>query len=313
MQVSANYWIGFCAAVVLMLLVDMLAFHRRPHAPSLKESALWTVMWIGIAMLFNAGLWYVAGPRPAVEFLTGYLIEKSLSVDNLFVFLVIFGYFGIHSKYQYRVLFWGILAAIVIRLTFILTANQLVHIKYVLEAFGAFLIYTGLKLLGANGVEADPEKNWLLRLSRRYLPVADGLHGDRFLVRQGGRWMVTVPFLVLVVIESTDVLFAFDSVPAIFGVTKDPFIVFTSNVFAILGLRALYFVLSGVMGLFQYLSYGLSAVLIFIGAKMMVHQWLEIPHWASLLVIVGLLLTSVVTSLLVAKKGHDEAAVALFK
>jgi tellurite resistance protein TerC len=308
MQVPVLYWIVFCVVVVAMLLVDMLAFHRRSHAPGLKESALWSAVWISLAMLFNAGLWYVAGPKPAVEFLTGYLLEKSLSVDNLFVFLIIFGYFGVPPQYQYRVLFWGIFAAIVIRLTFILTASQLVHISYVLEIFGLFLIYSGLKLAKADGGELDPDKNWLLRIARRYLRVADGLHGEKFFVRQDGKLMVTVLFLVLVVVESTDVVFAIDSVPAIFGVTNDPFIVFTSNVFAILGLRALYFLLSGVMGLFRYLSYGLSAVLVFIGAKMVAHQWIELPHWVSLSVIAGLLSVSITASLLVSKLEAKRAA-----
>jgi tellurite resistance protein TerC len=223
-------------------------------------------------------------------------------MDNVFVFVVIFAYFGVPLKYQYRVLFWGILGAIAMRLTFILAANQLIHIKYVLEAFGIFLVYTGIKLATAHGTEANPDHNILLRFARKYLRVAKGTHGDKFFVRQDGRLFVTSLFLVLLVIESTDVVFAIDSVPAIFGITKEPFIVFTSNVFAIMGLRALYFLLAGVMNLFRYLSYGLSAILIFIGIKMVLHQWLEMPHWASLLVIVSFLTVSIIASLVASSR-----------
>ena len=300
--VPTHYWLAFCAGMVTLLVLDMFVFHRHAHEPSLRESALWTVFWCSLAVAFDGWVWWQFGHDAAVAFFTGYIVEWSLSMDNVFVFVVIFAYFGVPLKYQYRVLFWGILGAIVMRLTFILAANQLIHIKFVLEAFGVFLIYTGIKLASAHGVETHPDQNIVLRFARRRLRVAEGSHGDRFFVRQNGRPYVTSLFLVLLVIESTDVVFAIDSVPAIFGITKEPFIVFTSNVFAIMGLRALYFLLAGVMNLFRYLSYGLSAILIFIGIKMIVHQWWEPKHWQSLLVIVFLLGTSIVASLIAARR-----------
>lgn len=308
LSVPPSFWLAFCVGTAVLLMLDMFVFHRHAHEPSLRESALWTVFWCSLALLFNGWIWYWAGHQRAVEFFTGYLVEWSLSMDNVFVFVVIFAYFGVPLKYQYRVLFWGILGAIVMRLTFILLANQLIHIKYVLEAFGLFLIYTGLKLATAHGSETNPDHNLLLRFARKYLRVAPGTYGDRFFVRQDGRLYVTSLFLVLLVIESTDVVFAIDSVPAIFGITKVPFIVFTSNVFAIMGLRALYFLLAGVMNLFRYLSYGLSAILVFIGLKMLFHAWWEMPHWASLLVIVSLLAVSIIASLLAAQRERRAIA-----
>jgi tellurite resistance protein TerC len=302
LAVPTWFWVAFCAGTAVLLILDMFVFHRHSHEPTLRESALWTVFWCSLALVFNAWVWHWSGPKHAVEFFTGYLVEWSLSMDNVFVFVVIFAYFGVPLKYQYRVLFWGILGAIAMRLTFILAANQLIHIKYVLEAFGIFLVYTGIKLATAHGTEANPDHNILLRFARKYLRVAKGTHGDKFFVRQDGRLFVTSLFLVLLVIESTDVVFAIDSVPAIFGITKEPFIVFTSNVFAIMGLRALYFLLAGVMNLFRYLSYGLSAILIFIGIKMVLHQWLEMPHWASLLVIVSFLTVSIIASLVASSR-----------
>jgi TerC family integral membrane protein len=310
LDVPPIYWIAFCAGTVVLLALDMFVFHRHSHEPTLRESAMWTLFWCSLALVFNGWVWTWAEPRHAVEFFTGYLVEWSLSMDNVFVFVVIFAFFGVPLKYQYRVLFWGILGAIVMRLSFILTANQLIHIKYVLEAFGLFLIYTGIKLAGARGVDPNPDQNIVLRFARKYLRVAQGTHGDKFFVRQDGKLFVTSLFLVLLVIESTDVVFAIDSVPAIFGITKVPFIVFTSNVFAIMGLRALYFLLAGVMNLFRYLSYGLSAILIFIGVKMVLHTWWEPPHWVSLLVIVSLLGVSIVASIVAARqeKRADVAA-----
>lgn len=302
LSVPPMYWVAFCAGTVVLLALDMFVFHRHSHEPTLRESALWTVFWCSLALVFNAWIWSWAGSKHAIEFFTGYLVEWSLSMDNVFVFVVIFAYFGVPLKYQYRVLFWGILGAIVMRLTFILAANQLIHIKYVLEAFGLFLIYTGIKLATAHGSEANPDRNFVLRFARKFLRVAEGSHGDKFFVRQNGKLYITSLFLVLLVIESTDVVFAIDSVPAIFGITKVPFIVFTSNVFAIMGLRALYFLLAGVMNLFRYLSYGLSAILVFIGVKMLFHTWLEMPHWLSLLVIVSLLAISIAASLIAAQR-----------
>jgi tellurite resistance protein TerC len=227
-------------------------------------------------------------------------------MDNVFVFLVIFAYFGVPLKYQYRVLFWGIMGAIGMRLTFILLASQLLQrFEWIFYLFGAFLIYTGIKLASAHGTETHPDQNIVLRFSRRYLRVAKGSHGDEFFVRQEGKLYVTSLFMVLLVIESTDVVFAVDSVPAIFGITREPFIVFTSNVFAIMGLRALYFLLAGVMNLFRYLHYGLSAILIFIGVKMMLHRWWHPEHWQSLLVIVSLLAIAIVASLIAVRRERQ--------
>ncbi|MEX2308505.1 MAG: TerC family protein [Pirellulales bacterium] len=309
LDVPTLFWFVFCAGTVALLALDMFVFHRHAHEPTLRESALWTVFWCSLALAFNGWVWWWADSRHALAFFTGYLVEWSLSMDNVFVFLVIFAYFGVPLKYQYRVLFWGILGAIVMRLTFILVANQLLHrFEWVFYIFGLFLIYTGIKLATAHGVETNPDHNIVLRLGRRFLRVAKGSHGQQFFVRQNGLLNVTPLFLVLLVIESTDVVFAIDSVPAIFGITKslrspmEPFIVFTSNVFAIMGLRALYFLLAGVMGLFRYLSFGLSAVLIFIGSKMMVHEWWDPEPWHSLLVIVFLLATAIVASVIAARR-----------
>lgn len=298
-----QYWVAFCAATVVLLVLDMFVFHRHAHEPTLRESALWTVFWCSLALAFNVAIWYWARPTDAIHFLTGYLVEWSLSMDNVFVFLVIFGYFGVPLRYQYRVLFWGIFGAIVMRLTFILVLSEVLERwGWVLYFFGAFLVFTGIKLATAHGGETHPDQNLVLRIARKYLRVAPGLHGDKFFIRRDGRLYVTSLFLVLLVIESTDVLFAVDSVPAIFGITSDRFIIFTSNVFAIMGLRALYFLLAGVMNLFRYLTYGLSAVLVFIGVKMLIHHWWKPAPWVSLAVIVALLGTSIVASLIAARR-----------
>ncbi len=303
LQVPFYFWVVFCTAVIALLSLDMFVFHRRSHEPTLKEALGWTIFWVSLAMSFNVFVWWNFGPRYATEFFLGYLVEESLSVDNLFVFLVIFKYFSVPMKYQYRVLFWGILGAIVMRMLFILAASQLImHFEWIFYIFGAFLIWTGFKLAFSHGVDPNPEENVVLRYAHRWLRVAPGDHGDRFFVRLDGKLFVTSLFLVLLVVESTDVVFAVDSVPAIFGISREPFIIFTSNIFAILGLRALYFVLAGVMDLFKYLSHGLSAILIFIGVKMMLHHFWEPPHWVSLSVIVGVLTVSVVLSVLASRR-----------
>ncbi len=305
-NVPPAFWLAFCAGTGVLLALDMFVFHRHSHEPSLRESGMWTVFWCSLALMFNGWIWYWAGAARAVEFFTGYLVEWSLSMDNVFVFVVIFGFFGVPLKYQYRVLFWGILGAIAMRLTFILVASQLLErFQWIFYVFGAFLIYTGIKLASAHGMEAHPDKNPVLRFARKYLRVAKGSHGDKFFVREDGKLLVTSLFLVLLVIESTDVVFAVDSVPAIFGITREPFIVFTSNVFAIMGLRALYFLLAGVMSLFRYLHYGLSAILIFIGIKMMLHDFVHLQHWQSLLVIVSLLAIAIITSLVAARRERQ--------
>lgn len=296
-------WMAFCAGTAVLLLLDMFVFHRHAHEPTLRESALWTLFWIALALVFNTWVWWWAGWQHGVEFFMGYLLEKALSMDNVFVFMVIFAFFGVPLKYQYRVLFWGIFGAIVMRLLFILVASEIIkRFDWVLYLFGAFLIYTGYKLAVAHGGEMHPDQNFLLRFARRHLRVAEGTHGEHFFVYQNGRWCVTSLFMVLIVVESSDVMFAIDSVPAIFGITKETFIVFTSNVFAIMGLRALYFLLAGVMNLFRYLHYGLAAILVFIGVKMLLHEVWHPPHWLSLGVIVLLLGASIGASMIAARR-----------
>ncbi len=312
LPVTPWHWIAFCIGTLILLAVDMFVFHRESHEPTLRESAMWTLFWCALALAFNIWLWWWAeqnhppGAPHALSFLTGYLVEWSLSMDNVFVFVVIFGFFGVPLKYQYRVLFWGVIGAITLRLIFIVAASELLKMfDWLFYFFGAFLVWTAFKLATSHGSESHPEQNLFVRLGRKYLRVAPGSHGQKFFVRIDGKLFVTSLFLVLIVIEFTDVLFAIDSVPAIFGITKDPFIVFTSNIFAVMGLRALYFLLAGVVTLFRYLNYGLSAVLGFIGIKMLVHHWVEIAPWLSLLVIIGLLGTSIVASLIAAKREKE--------
>jgi tellurite resistance protein TerC len=309
LTVPTWFWLAFCAGVAVLLVLDMFVFHRHAHAPSLRESAAWTVFWMSLAGAFNLWIWWYFGePEAALAFLTGYLVEWSLSMDNVFVFVVIFSYFHVPLKYQYRVLFWGILGAIGMRLLFILAAYELLeNFEWIFYVFGIFLVYTGLRVAFADGEQSHPDQNPILRFARRHLRVAHGDYGDQFLVREGGRLCVTHLFLVLLVVETTDVVFAVDSVPAIFGVTLDPFIVFTSNVFAIMGLRALYFLLAGVVELFRYLHYGLGAILVFIGVKMLVKDLWHPPHWFSLAVIALFLSIAIVASLLAARSERRNA------
>lgn len=297
-ETSLWLWAGFNLFVLGMLALDLGVFHRKAHAVSIREATVWSLVWVALALTFNAGIWMFAGSGKAVEFFTGYLIEKSLSVDNIFVFALIFNYFAVPARVQHRVLFWGVLGALVLRAAFILTgAALLAAFHWIIYIFGAFLILTGLRMALHRDEEIHPEKNPLLRLVRRLIPVTGDYRGDRFFVREEGRRMATPLLLVLVLVESTDVVFAVDSIPAIFAVTLDPFIVYTSNVFAILGLRSLYFVLAGVMQKFVYLKLGLSAVLVFVGVKMVLADVYEIPSLVSLAVVAALLTISVVASL----------------
>lgn len=267
------HWLSFAGLVVFLLVLDLKVFHRDDHEPSLKESTWFTIFWIAMGLAFNAFIWIWAGHEAGVKFLTGYIVEKTLSMDNIFVFVMIFHFFKIPMKYQYRVLFWGILGAVVMRLVFILVGVELFHrFSWVMPLFGLFLIYTAYKLIRHSGADIHPEKNIVLKTARRFFRITKGdhhEHGHAFFVRQNGLLYITPMFLVLLVIESSDVIFAVDSVPAIIGVTDDRFLAFTSNVFAILGLRALYFLLAGVINMFQYLHYGLAGVLGFIGVKML--------------------------------------------
>jgi tellurite resistance protein TerC len=290
----ADIWVllGFHVFIACMLALDLGVFQRRAHAVSLREAAIWSIVWVVLSLAFAAAIWKGwhlvhpgeadAGGVKATEFLTGYLVEKALSVDNLFVFLVIFRYFAVPARLQHRVLYWGILGALFMRATLILTgAALLAAFHWMIYIFGAFLIYTGYKLLNAGEEDIDPGRNRLLRLARRYLPVLDDYETDRFWRRHEGRWHATPLPLVLLVIESTDVFFALDSIPAIYGITRDPLIVYTSNIFAILGLRALYFLLAGFLGMFRFLNVGLALVLMFVGVKMLLEEALHVQLQAA--------------------------------
>ncbi len=291
-------WIAFSVFVLVMLALDLGVFHRKAHAVSLKESLIWTAVWVGLALLFNVGVWHFAGSQKALEFFTGYLIEKSLSVDNIFVFALLFSYFAVPLKYQHKVLFWGILGALVMRAIMIGAGVALItRFAWIIYIFGAFLILTGIKMIVNRSEEIHPERNPVVRWFKRLMPVTSDYREDRFFVRENGIRMATPLFVVLLLVEFTDLVFAVDSIPAIFAVTTDPFIVYTSNVFAILGLRSLYFALAGVMNKFHYLKIGLGVVLAFVGVKMMLaHSPYKIDTLISLGVIVTVLTVSVVAS-----------------
>ena len=292
-------WIGFTLFVLAMLGLDLGVFHRRAHEVRVREALTWTAVWIALALLFNAGVYFWFGPDHALEFLTGYVIEKALSVDNIFVFVVIFSYFGVPAAFQHRVLFWGILGALIMRAIFILLGTAVLQkFHWVIYIFGAFLVVTGVKLLLQRGSEVHPERNPLFRLFRRLVPSVSDYRGSHFVVVENGKRYATPLLLVLVAIEATDIVFAVDSIPAIFAITRDPFIVFTSIIFAILGLRALYFALAGVMGRFHYLRVGLALVLAFVGAKMLLTDLYKVPIAASLAIVTALLAVSIVASLI---------------
>ena len=309
-------WAAFVGFVLVMLALDLFVLGgRKAHRVSVKEAAAWSLVWVSLALAFNAGLWWhlngtvgeEIADRKALEFLTGYLIEKSLSVDNVFVFLLIFSSFHVAAEYQRRVLLYGVLGAIVMRAVMILAGAWLVReFHWVLYIFGAFLVITGLRMLVMAEKEPDLEKNPLLRFARRHLRITEDYHGERFtLVKDGVRWFTPL-FLVLLLVEASDLVFAVDSIPAIFAITTDPFIVFTSNIFAILGLRALYFLLADVAGRFHLLKYGLAMVLTFIGTKMLIAPWYHVPVAASLAIVAVLIGASVIASLL-ATRGRPAA------
>ena len=298
MSSSIGLWVGFTAIVLVLLILDLGVFHREAREVSRKEAGIWSLVWIGLSLVFNAGIYYTSGSEPALEFLAGYLIEKSLSVDNIFVFLLIFSYFSVPLVYQHRILFWGILGALVMRGIFIAVGATLLHyFHWVMYVFGAFLIFTGVKIAASKDAESDPEDNPAIQLLRRFIPVTDKYEGQHFFVRHQGQLFATPLLVVLVSVESTDLIFAIDSIPAIFAVTDDPFIVYTSNVLAILGLRALYFLVAGVLDLFVYLRYGLGVVLSFVGVKMVLVDVYHIPIGLSLGVIALVLTVTVVASL----------------
>jgi len=319
-------WFGFIALVIFLLALDLGVFHRKAHVPSLRESLAWTIMWIVVALMFNVGIYFIYehhlfhagqagnenvlnGMEAAKLFFTGYLIEKSLSLDNIFVIGMVFAFFGVPRMYQHRVLFWGILGALVLRAAMILLGVALIQMfQWVLYVFGALLLYTAIKMLRHKEEEVHPENNPLVKLVRRFCRMTSTFHEDRFFVKENGLLAVTPMLLVLLVVESYDVIFALDSIPAIFAITQDPFIVFTSNVFAILGLRSLYFVMAAMIAKFRYLKISLSVILIYVGMKLLSEDVIQHYHlddlmnWVSLGVIIVVMLVGILTSVFVNKR-----------
>jgi len=297
-EITIWFWVTFNAFVLAMLALDLGVFHRNAHEVSMREAGVWSAVWVALALAFGGGLYAVWGSGPALQFLTGYLIEKSLSVDNIFVFVMLFTYFSVPARLQHRVLFWGILGALLMRGAFIAAgAYVLEQFHWVIYVFGALLVLTGIKM--ARRVEAyDPSRNPLLRLAQRVLPLTPRYDGQRFWTRENGRRVATPLFLVLLLVEATDLVFAIDSIPAIFAVTREPFLVYTANVMAILGLRSMYFLLAGVVHRFVYLKYGLAAVLVFVGAKMTLVDVVHVPITVSLGVVATLIGGAIATSLL---------------
>ncbi|MFH1368460.1 MAG: TerC family protein [Elusimicrobiota bacterium] len=292
-------WILFNVFVVILLLLDLGVFHKGSRTIGVKESLIWSAVWIIVALLFNAGVWFWSGPQKGLEFFTCYLIERSLSIDNIFVFVLLFNYFKVHSEYQYKVLFWGIVGAMVMRAFFILAGTALIaKFHWTIYIFGALLVYVGIKLAFQKDEEVHPEKNPVLILSRKLFPVSPWQNNDKFFIKDAGKLLVTPLFLVLLVVESTDVVFAIDSIPAALAITLDSFIVYSSNILAILGLRAMYFALAGSMQMFRFLNYGLSVVLSFVGVKMLLTDFYKISIGASLGFIAVVLTVSIVVSLM---------------
>jgi len=299
MLVTVETWVAFNIFVLAMLALDLGVFHRKAHVVTIKEALVWTAVWITLALLFNLGIYWVKGPHLALQYLTGYVLEKSLSVDNLFVFILIFTYFGVPARHQHRVLSWGILGALIMRAIFIVTGVALMRrFHWIIYVFGPFLILTAIRMALEKEKEVHPEKNPVLRLFRRFVNVTPDYEDSKFFVKRNGQIMATPLFIVLLVVETTDVVFAVDSIPAILAVTTDSFIVYSSNVFAILGLRALYFALAGAMQVFCYLNFGVAAILAFVGIKMILSEVYKIPVGLALGVIGGILAIAVVASLI---------------
>jgi tellurite resistance protein TerC len=286
MSETGILWVTFNAFVVAMLAIDLGIFHRKSHEVGVKEALTWTCVWITLAMLFNLFTYYYFDKVKALEFFTGYLIEKSLSVDNIFVIIIIFSYFKVPKAYQHKVLFWGILGALVMRFIFILSGVELIHrFHWLIYIFGGFLIITGIRMLTSGDQKIEPDKNPLIKLAKKIMPITTAFEGDKFFVKRNARTWATPLFLVVILIETTDLIFAVDSIPAILAISDDTFIIYTSNVFALLGLRSLYFALAGIEQYFKYLKFGLSAILVFVGIKMCIVDWFKIPIEISLIVI----------------------------
>jgi tellurite resistance protein TerC len=293
-------WASFNFFVLVMLALDLGVFHRKSHEVGIREALIWTSVWITLAMIFNLFIYFYFDKETAIEFFTGYMIEKSLSIDNIFVIIMIFSYFSVPKAYQHKVLFWGILGALVMRVIFILSGIELIHrFHWLVYIFGGFLVITGIRMLKAGEAKLEPEKNPLIKLARRIFRFTPDFEGDNFFVKKAGVLWATPLFLVVIMIEFTDLIFAVDSIPAILSISDDSFIVYTSNVFAILGLRSLYFALAGIEKYFQYLKYGLSAILIFVGLKMSLVDFIYIPVEISLIVIVFILAIAMLASVIV--------------
>jgi tellurite resistance protein TerC len=307
MGISIYFWLGFHIFIFIMLALDLGVFHKKIHKVPVKEAVIWSIVWISLALLFNIFVYFEFGPTKALEFLTGYVIEYSLSVDNIFVFILIFSYFAVKDQYQHKILFWGILGALIMRAIFIFTGVALINrFHWIVIIFGGFLVFTGIRMLFQKEKPEDPEKNPVVRFFRRFLPVTDTLHGSNLFIRQNKKLYATPLFLVLLIIESSDLIFAVDSIPAILAISKDTFIVYTSNIFAILGLRSLYFAIAGIMGLFRYLKIGLAFVLTFVGLKMLAAYFnFEIQIVLSLAIIISILLLSILASVIIRKEEND--------
>jgi tellurite resistance protein TerC len=296
--VSIWFWVGFIAFVLAMLALDLGVFHRRPHVVGAKEAGLWTGVWVGLALCFAAGLYFIAGRQASLTFLTGYVIEEALSVDNIFVMVLIFEYFRVPKSSQHRVLFYGILGALVMRGAFIAAGSALIQrFHWILYVFGGLLIVTGVRMALSRVEAFEGDQNRIVRVLRRMLPLSDRFHDAHFTVVEAGRRLATPLLLVLILVEVTDLIFAIDSIPAIFGVTTDPFLVYTSNIFAVMGLRSLYFLLAAVVDRFHLLKYGLAVVLSFVGFKMIAERWIEIDVALSLAIILSVLAISIAASL----------------
>jgi tellurite resistance protein TerC len=302
------HWIAFIVFILLAVGLDLRVFHRKAHKINLRESLLWSAVWIGVAIFFGLWIWGEYGQQPALEYFTGYVIEKALSVDNLFVFVVVFQLFAVPEEYQHRVLGYGILAALLMRGAMIAAGAALIERSdWIMYVFGAFIIYAGIHMLFVRKTKSHPENNFVVRYFSKLLRLTNDFRGQRFFVREAGVLLATPLFLVLLIIEFTDVTFALDSIPAIFGITRDPFIVFSSNVFAILGLRTLYFLLAGVLDKLAYLKFALGLVLVFVGAKMIADDWIHISVGVSLAIVMGMLAIAVVASLLLKPQGKSAA------
>lgn len=307
-------WIVFAVLVLVLLALDLGVINRKAHVVSMKEALLWTSFWISLAVAFGIGVYYFHGQGKALEFFTAYLIEYSLSIDNLFVFMLIFRYFGVPHAYEHKALFWGIFLALVTRGIFIFAGVALINtFHWLMYLFGAFLIYTGVKMALNKETEVHPDQNIALKLLRLFFPVSKTFAGSKFIIVKRGIRYATPMLAVLLALETTDILFAVDSIPAVLAISKDPFIIYTSNVFAILGLRSLFFAISGLMKLFHLLHYGLAAILSFVGVKMLIEDFVEIPIWASLITIASILLASIASSIIWPEKDEDEVPPVVMK